>query len=52
MIEDFDDDTDIPLPSYPLPNTGAKGALIQSVDTDSDGDEHPGDDDDDGERNR
>lgn len=50
MIEDFDDDTDIPLPSHPLLNTGAKGALIQSVDTDSDGDEHSEDDDDDGEQ--
>ncbi|KAL5498656.1 SEC65 [Sanghuangporus vaninii] len=47
-IEDFDDDTDLPLPSHPLPNTGPKGALIQSLDIDSgsDGD----DDDDDDER--
>ncbi|KAI5121791.1 hypothetical protein M0805_009783 [Coniferiporia weirii] len=36
-IEDaFDDDTDIPLPSRPLPNTGTKGALLQSLDDDDD----------------
>ncbi|KAL5514323.1 hypothetical protein ACEPAG_2411 [Sanghuangporus baumii] len=46
-IEDFDDDTDIPLPSHPLPNTGPKGALIQSVDLDSDSDQDDDDDDDD-----
>ncbi|KAL5476828.1 SEC65 [Sanghuangporus weigelae] len=49
-IEDFDDDTDIPLPSHPLPNTGPKGALIQSVDLDSDSDQDDDDDDDDDER--
>ena len=38
VIEEFDDDTDLPLPNRPLPNTGSKGALLQSVDSDSDDD--------------
>ena len=34
-VEDaFDDDTDIPLPSRALPNTGARGALLEEVDSD------------------
>ncbi|EIW77030.1 signal recognition particle SRP19 subunit [Coniophora puteana RWD-64-598 SS2] len=32
--EEFDDDTDLPLPSRPLPNTGTRGALLQEVDDD------------------
>lgn len=44
IVEDFDDDTDLPLPSRPLPNTGTKGALIKSVDSD---DSDPESDDDD-----
>ena len=44
VIEEFDDDTDLPLPNRPLPNTGSKGALLQSVDSDSD-DESDSDDD-------
>ncbi|KAL5521640.1 SEC65 [Sanghuangporus sanghuang] len=51
-IEDFDDDTDLPLPSHPLPNTGPKGALIQSVDLDSDSDQDDDDDDDDDDDER
>lgn len=39
IIEEFDDDTDLPLPSRPLPNTGSKGALLQSVDSESDDDD-------------
>ena len=46
IVEDFDDDTDLPLPSRPLPNTGTKGALIKSVDSDDSDPES--DDDDDG----
>jgi len=42
--EDFDDDTDLPLPARPLPNTGSRGALIQSIDSDEDDDEEPGTD--------
>jgi signal recognition particle subunit SRP19 len=34
VIEEFDDDTDLPLPSRPLPNTGERGAILQSVDSD------------------
>jgi signal recognition particle subunit SRP19 len=29
--DDFDDDTDLPLPSRPLPNTGTKGALLEEI---------------------
>lgn len=42
--EDFDDDTDLPLPSKPLPNFGTRGALIQAIDSESD-DDGPLDDD-------
>lgn len=46
IVEDFDDDTDLPLPARPLPNTGSRGALLQSVDSDEeldiDGDEADG----------
>jgi hypothetical protein len=31
IIEEFDDDTDLPLPSLPLPNTGSRGPLIQEL---------------------
>ncbi|KAJ7698641.1 signal recognition particle, SRP19 subunit [Mycena rosella] len=32
IIEDeFDDDTDLPLPSHPLPNTGTSGPLLQEM---------------------
>ena len=45
VVEEFDDDTDLPLPNKPLPNTGARGALLEHIDgSDSDDD---GDDDDD-----
>ncbi|CDO71183.1 hypothetical protein BN946_scf184845.g53 [Trametes cinnabarina] len=37
-VEEFDDDTDLPLPSKPLPNTGTRGAILQELDaTDSEG---------------
>lgn len=36
--DDFDDETELPLPKRPLPNTGTRGALLRSVD-DDDGDE-------------
>ncbi|TCD65762.1 signal recognition particle subunit [Steccherinum ochraceum] len=43
-VEDaWDDDTDLPLPSRPLPNT-ARGPLLEAVDSDGDPD---GDEDDD-----
>ena len=37
VVEEFDDDTDLPLPNKPLPNTGARGALLEHIDgSDSD----------------
>ncbi|KAF7291873.1 hypothetical protein MIND_01212600 [Mycena indigotica] len=39
VVEEFDDDTDLPLPSRPLPNTGSSGPLLQEL--------HISDDDDD-----
>ncbi|KAH8115969.1 signal recognition particle, SRP19 subunit [Phellopilus nigrolimitatus] len=42
-IEDaFDDDTELALPARPLPNTGPKGALLASVDSDDDSDDDGG----------
>jgi signal recognition particle subunit SRP19 len=38
IVEDFDDDTDLPLPSRPLPNTGTRGPLLQEVDSDEEDD--------------
>jgi hypothetical protein len=35
IVEEFDDDTDLPLPSQPLPSTG-RGPLLQEIDTDDD----------------
>jgi signal recognition particle subunit SRP19 len=35
IVEEFDDDTDLPLPSQPLPNTG-RGPLLQEIDIDDD----------------
>jgi signal recognition particle subunit SRP19 len=31
IVEEFDDDTDLPLPSNPLPNTGSRGPLLQEL---------------------
>ncbi|KAJ7201708.1 signal recognition particle, SRP19 subunit [Mycena pura] len=39
--EDFDDDTDLPLPSHPLPNTGNIGPLLQELDITDDESEPP-----------
>jgi hypothetical protein len=36
VVEEFDDDTDLPLPSMPLPNTGARGPILQELNDDSD----------------
>ena len=44
VIEEFDDDTDLPLPSRPLPNTGDKGAILQSIDSDDEDVSEPGED--------
>ncbi|KAH9477945.1 Signal recognition particle 19 kDa protein [Psilocybe cubensis] len=31
IVEEFDDDTDLPLPSFPLPNTGSRGPLLEEL---------------------
>jgi signal recognition particle subunit SRP19 len=41
IVEDFDDDTDLPLPSRPLPNTGSRGPLLQEITSDDEDDEIP-----------
>lgn len=48
-IEEFDDDTDLPLPTRALPNTGTRGAILEEIGIDSDreADEDSGDEDDD-----
>ena len=47
VVEEFDDDTDLPLPSRPLYNTGERGPLLEAVDDDDDSDNEDIDDDDD-----
>jgi signal recognition particle subunit SRP19 len=32
IVEEFDDDTDLPLPSVSLPNTGTRGPLLEQLD--------------------
>lgn len=31
IVEEFDDDTDLPLPSHVLPNTGSRGPLLEQL---------------------
>jgi signal recognition particle subunit SRP19 len=38
-VEEFDDDSDLPLPPMPLPNTGSRGPIIQDINDDSDEDD-------------
>lgn len=39
IVEEFDDDTDLPLPSRSLPNTGSRGAILEEIaNSDDDGD--------------
>ena len=47
--EEFDDDTNLPLPNRALPNTGTRGAILEEIGFDSDRevDEDNGDEDDD-----
>lgn len=41
--EEFDDDTDLPLPNKSLPNMGTKGAILEALsDEDDDDDGEPG----------
>jgi len=38
IVEEFDDDTDLPLPSRSLPDTGLRGAILEEIaDPDDDG---------------
>ncbi|KAF9069512.1 signal recognition particle, SRP19 subunit [Rhodocollybia butyracea] len=40
IVEDeFDDETDLPLPARPLPNTGPKGPLLQEIASDAESDD-------------
>lgn len=39
IVEEFDDDTDLPLPSRALPNTGTRGALLEEITSDDDEDD-------------
>jgi signal recognition particle subunit SRP19 len=34
--EEFDDDTDLPLPSQPLPHTGSHGPILEAISSDED----------------
>jgi signal recognition particle subunit SRP19 len=39
IVEEFDDDTDLPLPSRALVNTGSKGAILEEIASDTEQDE-------------
>lgn len=40
IVEDeFDDETDLPLPARPLPNTGHRGPLLQEIASDAESDD-------------
>ncbi|KAL0578119.1 signal recognition particle subunit [Marasmius crinis-equi] len=41
VVEEFDDDTDLPLPSKPLANTGFSGPLLQEIGSDDEDDDFP-----------
>lgn len=46
IVEEFDDDTDLPLPSRSLPHTGSSGAILEEiVDLDDDNDDDADSDD-------
>jgi hypothetical protein len=47
IIEEFDDDTDLPLPSRALPNTGTHGPLLEEIFADDLGGRVEDEDDDD-----
>ena len=50
VVEEFDDDTDLPLPNKPLPNTGTRGAILEQLGySGSDDDDDGGEDEDDDE---
>jgi len=35
VVEEFDDDTELPLPNRPLPNTGSRGAILEELSDDA-----------------
>lgn len=39
--EEFDDDTDLPLPAQLIPHTGPRGAILEAI-SDDEGDFEPG----------
>ena len=39
IVEEFDDDTDLPLPSMPLPHTGSHGPILQGINDEPDDEE-------------
>jgi signal recognition particle subunit SRP19 len=45
IVEEFDDDTELPLPSRSLPHTGSRGAILEEIahsdDDEGDSDEAP-----------
>lgn len=42
VIEEFDDDTELPLPNHSLPNTGPRGPILEAVQSeDEDDDDYP-----------
>ncbi|KAG5641989.1 hypothetical protein DXG03_003818 [Asterophora parasitica] len=41
IVEEFDDDTDLPLPHQPLPNTGTRGPLLEEIHISDDEFEQP-----------
>ena len=52
VVEEFDDDTDLPLPNRPLPNMGTRGAILEQLgasDGENGDDDNDDDDEDDGE---
>ena len=46
IVEEFDDDTDLPLPNRALPNTGTRGAILEEIGSDREVGEDSGDEDD------
>jgi signal recognition particle subunit SRP19 len=42
-LDEFDDDTDLPLPSRSLPNTGTRGAILEQISDDESSDQEDDD---------
>ena len=39
VVEEFDDDTDLPLPNRPLPNMGSRGAILAELSDEDESDD-------------